>query len=276
MSVVIEKKSPYTSRQEVKVISWNLDIKNRITKQKINDIMEKNADIIMLQECTPKLSKKFPDYVSYSCVKSHKGLIKLLINRRLESELLNLFKDNGILIYHLDTIYGEIIVASIHLPPFNKINDKLLRIITIYKIVNFIKRENLINLPIIIGGDTNMQDDEHIGNLSEHILQDLYDNFGNENNYHTCPSKNFQLNKRLSLNNIRFDRFFYSNLTVKNFKTWASDKSNHYMIETDICFNKTSKDSINIKLEKFLLQKNKKKSTLNDYLTKRIVLSNDT
>jgi endonuclease/exonuclease/phosphatase (EEP) superfamily protein YafD len=264
MSIIIEKKTPNNLQQKIKVISWNLDINKKNTQRKISELIEKNPDIIMLQECTERISEKFTNYISYSSTSSHKGLIKLLIHKRIGSQLVNLFKDNGILIYHLDTKFGQIIVASIHLPPFNKINDKILRTITIYKIVNFIKKENLINFPIIIGGDTNMQDDEHIGNLSEDILEDLYDNFGCENNYHTWPTRIQQLNGKL-INKFRFDRFFYSNLTVKNFKTWMSNNSNHCMIETDICFNKTSKDSINLKLEK--LQNKNKKTFLNDYLT---------
>ena len=255
MKFIIEKKLPKIYHQEIKVISWNLNIKNNIETNakpnteshdaKINEIVEKNADIIMLQECIHNITNKLDYYISYSTVKSHSGIVNLLIHKRLNPELINIFKDNGILIYHLNTIYGQIIVASIHLPPFNKINDKILRTITIYKMTNFFKKENLTKLPIIIGGDTNMQDDECIGNLSENILEDLYDNYGDENNYHTWPIRNNKLSKK-----YRFDRFFYSNLTVKNFNTWASEYSNNIMIETDITFGKKLFDSINIKLYK--------------------------
>ena len=89
-----------------------------------------------------------------------------------------------------------------------------------------------------------MQDDEHIGNLSEDILEDLYDNYGDENNYHTWPIHKSQLNKK-----NRFDRFFYSNLKVKNFNTWMSKFSEHLIIETDVTFGKILFDSINTKLE---------------------------
>jgi endonuclease/exonuclease/phosphatase family metal-dependent hydrolase len=212
--------------------------------------MEKNADIIMLQECQPNIENMFSDYISYETSKSNVGFVNLLIHKKLNSELINVFKDNGILIYHLNTIFGNIIVASIHLPPFNKINDKILRTISIYKIINFLKKENLTKLPIIIGGDTNMHDDEKIGNLSEDILEDLYDNFGDDNNYHTYPIRNKNLYRK-----YRFDRFFYSNLTIKNFITWSSDNSEHLMIETNIYFGKIISDNINTKLE--FIKKNK-------------------
>lgn len=256
IKINIEKQSPKITRQEIKVISWNLDNNNNNHDAKINEIIEKNADIVMLQECTANITNNLYHYISYSTVKSHNGTINLLIHKRLNSELINIFKDNGILIYHLNTIFGQIIVASIHLQPFNKINDKLLRTIAIYKMTNFFKKENLTKLPIIIGGDTNMQDDECIGNLSEDILEDLYDNYGDENNYHTWPIRNNTLNKK-----FRFDRFFYSNLTVKNFNTWLSEYSNHILIETDIIFGKKLFDSINTKLEKITIDKIKFKNT---------------
>lgn len=249
MTVIIEKKLPNALKQEIKVISWNLNIKNKNIEGKIKEINEKNADIIMLQECCPNIKNNFINYTTYGTAKSHNGTINLLINKSLNPELITIFKESGILIYHLNTKFGQIIVASIHLPPFNKINDKILRTISIYKMIDFFKKENLTKLPIIIGGDTNMQDDEHIGNLSEDILEDLYDNYGDENNYHTWPIPNAKLNKK-----FRFDRFFYSNLTVKNFNTWTSELSNHIMIETDITFGKNLFDSINAKLEKINLQ----------------------
>jgi len=195
MNVIIEKKLPKTISKQIKVISWNLDIENCNMEAKINEINEKNADIIMLQESNPNI--KFINYISYETAKSHKGIISLFIHKRICPELINVFKYNGILIYHLNTKFGQIIVASIHLPPFNKINDKILRSIAIYKMISFLKNENLTKLPIIVGGNTNMQDDEHIRNLSEDILKDLCDGCRNENNYRTWSAKN-NLNKKFN------------------------------------------------------------------------------
>jgi exonuclease III len=255
MSIFINKKISKAYCQEIKVISWNLDITNINIESKINEIIVKNADILMLQECTKNIKNQFIDYISYKTSKGNDGTINLLIHKRLKPFLKNIFKDNGLLLYHLDTVYGQIIVASIHLPPFNKINNKILRTTSIYKVINFLKKENLTKLPIIIGGDTNMQEDEHIDNLSEDILEDLYDNYGDEYNYHTWPTKNINNQKKQ-----RFDRFFYSNLNVKNFFTWASLYSEHHMIETNITFGKILFDSINAKLEeiKFFNKENYK------------------
>lgn len=244
MSIIIKKNLPKTYQQELKVISWNLDYKNKNTDLKIKEIIEKNADILMLQECTSNIKKKLVDYINYDTSKGYNGTINLFIHERIDPIVNNIFKDNGLLIYHLNTKYGEIIVASIHLPPFNKINDKILRTISIYKVIDFLKKEKLINLPIIIGGYTNMQDDEHIGNLSEDILEDLYDNYGDENNYYTCPNRNNQ-----QYLEHRFDRFFYSRINIKNFYTWPSIYSKHYMLETNITFGNILFDSINTKLD---------------------------
>jgi len=244
MSIIIKKNLPKTYQQEIKVISWNLDYKNKNTDLKINEIIEKNADILMLQECTSNIKKKLVDYINYDTSKGFNGTINLFIHERINPIVNNIFKDDGLLIYHLNTKYGEIIVASIHLSPFNKINDKILRTISIYKVIEFLKKEKLINLPIIIGGYTNMQDDEHIGNLSEDILEDLYDNYGDENNYYTYPNRNNQLYQEK-----RLDRFFYSRINIKNFYTWPSLYSKHYMLETNITFGNILFDSINTKLD---------------------------
>lgn len=249
MSIIIQKQTSKSYRHEIKVISWNLDIKNKDTKLKINELIEKNADIIMLQECYADIKSHFDDYISYDTVKGYKGNINLFIHKRLNSEIYSIFKDNGLLIYHLNTSYGQIIVASIQLPPFNKINNKILRTIYIYKIIDFLKNEKLTKLPIIIGGDTNMQDDEHIRNLSENILEDLHDNYENKNNYYTCYIHKINLNKK-----YRFNRFFYSNLKIKNFNTLISNNSKYFMIETDIIFGNIFVDSINTKFDK--LKKN--------------------
>lgn len=252
MSIIIKKKLPTPYRQEIKVISWNLDYKNKNTDLKINEIIEKNADILMLQECTSNLKKKLVDYINYDTSKGYNGTINLFIHERINPVVNNIFKDDGLLIYHLNTKYGELIVASIHLPPFNKINDKILRTISIYKVIDFIKKEKLINLPIIIGGYTNMQDDEHIGNLSEDILEDLYDNYGDENNYYTYPNRNNQLYQEK-----RLDRFFYSRINIKNFYSWSSMYSKYYMLETNITFGNILFDSINTKLEEIKNQDKK-------------------
>ena len=99
MSIIIEKKTLKTVRAEIKVISWNLDKKNKNVKQKMSEIMERNADIIMLQECVYDITNIFNEHVSYDTTISHDTAIKLLIHNRLNPELINVFTDNGILIY---------------------------------------------------------------------------------------------------------------------------------------------------------------------------------
>ena len=57
--------------------------------------------------------------------------------------------------------------------------------------------------------------------------------------------KNNKINKQ-----HRFDRFYYSNLTIKNFNTWTSENSEHALMETDIYFGKTLVNSVSTKLDK--------------------------
>jgi hypothetical protein len=258
MEFIIEKKQKKVTSQDIKIISWNLDIENVNISCKIHELLLKDADIIMLQECAENIDEYFYNYISYKYISSHCGFINLLIHKRMKPILLNEFIDNGIIIYHIDTKIGQMVVGSIHLQPYSSINDKILRTISIYKVLNFLNEEQLTKLPIIIGGDTNMRDDEQICELTNNALDDVYNLHNDENKYHTWPNKTSSYKDKFSnYKNFRFDRFFYSNLTSKTFNTIVSDYSDHLIIETNINFKRIIHNSINTELEKIKLKTKK-------------------
>ena len=103
-----------------------------------------------------------------------------------------------------------------------------------------------------------MRDDEQISDISDEILCDIYENCGNENNYHTWPNKtSIYKDKFKKYKNFRFDRFFCSNFISSIFNTIISDNSDHLMIETKIKFKNVLFDTINVKLEKIIQLLNK-------------------
>jgi hypothetical protein len=254
MNILIEKYTKSTkANEDIKIISWNLDLDNNNITQKIGEILSKNADIIMLQECVDNIDIFFNDYISYGKAQSHCGIINLFIHKKLKPELINKYIDNGMVLYHINSKHGQLILGSVHLPPYGGINDKILRTITIFKLINYLKIEKLLDLPIIIGGDTNMRDDEQIKELTDNILDDIYENYGDENKYHTWPNKtSIYKDKFEKYKTFRFDRFFYSNITTKTFNTILSENSDHLMIETKIQFKKLIYNTINIKFEKMI------------------------
>jgi len=263
MNILIEKKFKSFDTKDIKIVSWNLDIENKNVESKIEEILERDADILMLQECEDNVDDFFQDYISFGKSSSHCGVVCLLIHKRIKPKKIKTYVENGVILAYIKSKHGQLILGSVHLPPFGSINDKILRTTIIYNLVEYLKTEHLLNLPIIIGGDTNMRDDEQISELTDYILDDIYDNFGDENKYHTWPNKtSIYKNKFHKYKTFRFDRFFYSHVSSSTFNTIVSDNSDHLMIETKVEFKNVLFDTINIKLEKLI--ENHKKNTIYD------------
>ena len=264
MNILIEKKFKGINTKDIKIISWNLDIENKNIESKIDEILQRDADILMLQECDESIEKLLEDYVSYGKSQSHCGLVYLLIHKRIKPKKIKTYLENGVILAHINSSYGQLILGSVHLPPFGSINDKILRTNIIYNLVQYLKQEQLLNLPIIIGGDTNMRDDENISELTDYILDDIYETIGDEEKYHTWPNKtSIYKNKFQKYKTFRFDRFFYSDITSSTFNTIISEYSDHLMIETNIKFKNVLYDTINAKLEK-IIEQHKKHIIIND------------
>ena len=264
MNILIEKNFKGTNTKDIRIVSWNLDIENKNFKTKIEEILERDSDILMLQECEANINDFFKDYISFGKSLSHCGTVCLLIHKRIKPKNIKKYAKDGVVLAHINSRYGQIILGSVHLPPFGSINNKILRTIMIFNLIEYLRKEQLLNLPIIIGGDTNMRDDEKIGELTDYILDDIYDNFGDENKYHTWPNKtSIYKNKFQKYKTFRFDRFFYSHVSSSTFNTIISENSDHLMIETKVEFKNVLFDTINIKLEK-LIQQNKKKIFINN------------
>jgi hypothetical protein len=92
---------------------------------------------------------------------------------------------------------------------------------------------NLINIPLIMGGDTNMRHEE---NVNKFELNDVY-LIQKEKEYEiTYPNRKFKSDKLTFTpkNNFRYDRFFIKNCKCIYFKTIENNVSDHFAIETSI------------------------------------------
>ena len=265
MNVIIEKKRKNTIGRDIKIVSWNLDIDNLNIDIKMNELLARDADVLMLQECSEGIKYYLDDYVSFGSAKTHCGNAELFLHNRINPQLIKIFVNNGMIVYHIKSEYGQLILGSLHLPPYGGLNDKILRTYLINKLIVFLKKEKLLDMPIIIGGDTNMRDEEQITELTDNLLDDIYEKFGDEEKYHTWPNKTSTYkNKFHKYKNFRFDRFFFSHVSSSTFNTILSDNSDHLMIETSIQFKKSISDSINAKLHKIIEYRHKK--YINDYI----------
>ncbi len=200
--------------------------------EQIKFIKENNYDIIFLSEASKDINKKMDNYIGDK-IESHCGFTYLGINKKFKIEELNILKSHGIVIFHVKINNNELMLCSIHLAPYKK-NAKL-RNIQIFKIHEILEDLNLLDIPIIIGGDTNMTDAED-DVIQEYNFIDVYHIYSNKSYYVTYPNREFTIEKSnnrltfISPTDFRYDRFFIKNCEAKEFKTIPNQNSDHLAI----------------------------------------------
>ncbi len=199
-------------------------------EEQIKYIEENNFDILFLSETSADIETKLYNYIGDK-IESHCGYTYLGINKKFNIEILNIYKSSGIVIIHLKINNHELVLCSIHLTPYKK-NAKI-RNIQIFKIHEILEDYNLLQLPIIIGGDTNMTDNED-DVVKEYGFIDVYNE--SENDYVTYPNRDYITNssdKRITFvspTDFRYDRFFIKNCIATEYKTIPNQNSDHLAI----------------------------------------------
>jgi hypothetical protein len=202
--------------------------------EQISYIKENEFDILLLSEASDDIDKKLDNYLGNK-VESHCGYTYLGINKKFNIQVLNIINSTGIIIMHLKIYSHEMVICSVHLAPYKK-NIKI-RNIQMFKINEILEDLNLLHLPIIIGGDTNMTDDEN-DIIDEYGLTDVY--LETNKYYLTYPNREFMTNssderiKFVPKNDFRYDRFFIKNCVAKDFKTIPNLNSDHLAINVII------------------------------------------
>jgi len=202
-------------------------------EEQIKYIKDNDYDIVLLSETSKDINIKLDNYIGDK-EQSHCGYTYLGINKKLKIEILNVLKSAGIVIMHVKLYSHEMVICSVHLAPYKK-NAKI-RNIQMFKINEMIDDLNLSHLPIIIGGDTNMTDEED-DVIKEYDLIDVYLDT-NSNNYLTYPNRPYLQNtnnkKFISPTDFRYDRFFIKNCKGTEFKTISNNNSDHLAINVII------------------------------------------
>ena len=131
------------------------------------------------------------------------------------------------------------VIGSLHLTWGGSDYSKITRSEDLKEIYKLLKKNKLHNLPIILGGDTNMRFSETFDKLD-----DIYLLNNNKNYYITYPNREFKdSHLRFVLDmNFRFDRFFIKNCSFNNFETIPNQSSDHLAIKTSIILNIINKD----------------------------------
>lgn len=209
-----------------KILGYNLFCGE--SPEQIDFIEKMNNDILFLSETSKNSLNNFKDYKGY-CIKSHCGYTYLGINKKFKIEELKLINSIGIILLYTKIDNTEVILGSIHLAPGKEnanVRDEQLK-----NIITEIKKINLNNIPVILGGDTNMKDNI---NINEFDLNDVY-LIKKESKYElTYPNRTFK-DERLKFipkYDYRYDRFFIKNCKCLCFETIGNNDSDHLSIIT--------------------------------------------
>ena len=221
-----------TKQNNYKCIAYNLFYGE--DENQIKYINDNNYDILFLTEASETVIKKFTNYIGDE-IDSHCGYTYLGVNKQHKIEILNIIKLVGIIIFHVNINDNELVIGCLHLAPFkDNINIRKEQIKKIYEILNELE---LLKLPIILGGDTNMRDEED-NIIKEYDFEDVFLNKSNNNYYTTYPNREFK-DDRITFvpkNNFRYDRFFIKNCQATEYKTIPNNNSDHLAISTIITF----------------------------------------
>ncbi len=201
----------------MKVLAYNLFYGEK--KEQIEFINNNNFDIIFLSEASDNVIDNFDNYTG-DYIKSHCGFTYLGIHKKYNIDILMIIKLTGCVVFHVKINDKEFILGSLHLYPYKE--NKKLRQEQINRIYDDLQYNNLLHLPIILGGDTNMTDnDNYIDSYDFIEFSDI-----------TYPNR-LVITKNIK-NDFKYDRFFIKNCSASDFKTIPNNCSDHLAISINI------------------------------------------
>jgi hypothetical protein len=206
------------------ILAYNLFYGEK--EEQIKFINEHDFDIIFLSEASSNVINNFNNY-NGDLIESHCGYTYLGINKKHNVDILMIIKLFGCVVFHVKINNEELILGSLHLFPYKAYIKK--RKEQLNRIYEDLQEHNLLHLPIILGGDTNMTEDEN-------YIIELYDLIDCTDDYYSYPNRNC-LDPRINFipkNNFRYDRFLIKNCEANDLKTIPNNSSDHLAININI------------------------------------------
>ncbi len=201
----------------MKILAYNLFYGEK--KEQIQFINNNNFDIIFLSETSDSVIDNFDNYTG-DYIKSHCGFTYLGIHKKHNIDILMIIKLAGCVVFHVKINDKEYILGSLHLFPYKENKNK--RHEQINRIYEDLQDNNLLHLPIILGGDTNMtENDNYIDSYDFIEFSDI-----------TFPNR-VVITKNIH-NDFKYDRFFIKNCSANDFKTIPNNCSDHLAISINI------------------------------------------
>jgi hypothetical protein len=209
----------------MKILAYNLFLGEK--EEQIKYINDNDFDIIFLSEASENVIKNFNNYTG-DIIDSHCGYTYLGIHKKHNIDILMIIKLIGCVIFHVKINDKEIILGSLHLFPYKENKNK--RKEQINRIYEDLEDNNLLHLPIILGGDTNMTNDD--------TYIDSYDfiDINNDNYNYTYPNRKCK-DPRITFipkNNFKYDKFLIKNCEANDFNIIPNYSSDHLAISINI------------------------------------------
>lgn len=214
------------------ILAYNLFYGEK--EEQIKFINDNNFDIIFLSEASDNVIYNFTNYIG-DFIDSHCGYTYLGIHKKHNVDILMVIKLFGCVIFHVKINNQELILGSLHLFPYKQYKSK--RKEQLNRIFEDLEENNLLHLPIILGGDTNMTEDENYIIESYDLIEPFTDYYSYPNRNCNDSRINF-IPKNDSLNYFRYDRFLIKNCQTNDFKIIPNNSSDHLGISININGNK--------------------------------------
>jgi len=214
----------------LRVISFNVffsapDLKKNETFRQVAHLKHINADILFLQECSEIIHTELIDY-EYINTASHCGFTYLLIKKSLNPKIIDYVCQDGIILSWIDSDYGQFVLGSLHMIPYDDEEDIMYRIGQIDFFQDWITVNGLDKLPVVIGGDTNMTKKESIEIKRSNFFEEVTDY--SYPNREIIYKKAREYAKKIK-KNFKYDKYFIKNISVNKFQTINTYDSDHFM-----------------------------------------------
>lgn len=223
----------YKTNKYIRVCEFNMQSKGKdvIDMEQVEQLNKLNADVMYLCECDKNINQYFTNHVHITSNYGNAKDVKVFIHKNLQPKIIKTKNREYITMAVVDTTFGKIIFGCVHLIDGQQHEETRRMYYT--KMTDWISN-HYADLPVIIGGDTNMRENETFDDF-----YDAYKNTSNPKYYLTWPNRTYddkycKFKLKTIKNNFRFDRIYVRTCNVKRFKTINTHNSDHLMIIVDV------------------------------------------
>lgn len=220
----------FKQQNAVRVVAFNMRSHESVNPEQIEQLRVLGPDIMFLSECNGDIGVSLDNFEELSSKKSHRGMYKTFMNKKYKPTVLGMKKLSPFEIpcIIIDSTVGIMMLSALHLAPSS--GCSIWREVVISALSEW-SEDN--DCPCIIGGDTNMRDNENYL-ITDNDFTDAFLSCDPDGKYYsTWPNREFDKSIHTK-NDFRFDRIFTKRCEPINFQVVNIHNSDHFMIFADI------------------------------------------